>query len=188
MIAKLHLKARFASFLAILFFATPIAKATLLDDFNDNVKTGWTDFSFGVGTSTEANGVLTFSIPDTLHTPIFAATTKNTVTYTLQDKRTIEFRVDPISGNSKDSFAILSFIPDSQQIQQLAGYSLVKSPTDILIAKGSGKYFYVGGGMKNDNVTMVLRLTGSGTSVIINAQILDKDNNNAVIFDQTVVD
>src|SRR5437588_302385 len=87
----------------------PNAKAKVVDNFDDNVKTDWSDFSFGLGTSTETGGQLKFAIP-AAGQAIFAATTKTTDTYTVQDGRTIEFRVDLVSGNSKDSFAILSWI------------------------------------------------------------------------------
>lgn len=162
----------------------------VIDDFNDNIKTGWKDDGFGVGQSTEVNGQLKFEIP-AAGQPLFFASSKTTETFTLQDGRTLEFRVDLISGNSKDSFAILSWIPDSVPVTSLAGYSLAKSTTDILITKGINKYFYNENPtpeIKNENVTLVLSLTGAGTSVIINAKVLDKDNNNAVLFDKTFVD
>ncbi|MHC1764808.1 MAG: hypothetical protein AB9869_10980 [Verrucomicrobiia bacterium] len=37
-------------------------------------------------------------------------------------------------------------------------------------------------------MTLVLSLTGVGSSVVINAKVLDKDDNNAVLFDKTFVD
>jgi hypothetical protein len=165
-------------------------QASIVDDFNDNVKTGWRDFSFGIGGSTEVGGQLKFSIP-AAGQPVFAASTKTTDTYTLADGKTIEFRVDLVSGNSKDSFAILSWTPKSQSVSSLAGYSIAKSPTDILITKGINKYFHNENptpAIKNDNVTLVLILTQKGTDVYITGKILDKDANNAVIFERTYVD
>ena len=191
MISNCRLVSRFAALIATILLPA-FANATVLDDFNDNVKTGWTDFSFGpgLGTSTEANGQLTFDLP-AAGQPIFAATTKTTQTYTLADGKTIEFRVDLVTANSKDSFAILSWIPKSQNVSSLSGYSIVKSPTDILISKGINKYFHNENptpAIKNDNVTLVLILTQVGTSVSITGKVLDKDNNNAVIFEKTYVD
>jgi hypothetical protein len=60
-----------------------------------------------------------------------------------------------------------------------------------LITKGIGKYFYNENPaipVKNDNVTMVLSMTVKSGNVILSAKVLDKDNNNAVIFEQTAVD
>lgn len=162
----------------------------VVDNFDSNTKTDWEDFSFGAGQSTVANGRFTFQIP-AAGQAIFFASTKKSETFTLQDGRTIEFRVDLVSGNSKDSFAILSWIPTSASVSSLAGYSVAKSTTDILVTKGINKYFYNENPtpeIKNDNVTLVLSLTASGTSVIINTKVLDKDNNNAVLFDKTFVD
>lgn len=181
---------RVAALTAAALLAAQQAQATVVDDFNDNVKTGWSDFSFGVGTSTEVGGQLKFAIP-AAGQPIFAATTKTTDTYTLADGKTIELRADLVSGNSKDSFAILSWIPTSAQVSSLAGYSIAKSPTDILISKGINKYFHNENptpAIKNDNVTLVLILTQVGPDVYVTGKILDKDAGNAVIFEKTYVD
>lgn len=189
MISKFGLPARLVASIAAVFLAIAPTKATIVDDFNDNVETGWSDFSFGVGTSTETGGQLVFNIPPAGQ-PVFAASTKTTETYTLADGKTIELRADLISGNSKDSFAILSWIPTSAQVSQLAGYSIAKSPTDILISKGINKYFHneATDAIKNDNVTLVLILSQKGADVHITAKVLDKDANNAVIFEKTYVD
>ncbi len=42
-----------------------VTDRTLLDDFNDNSKTAWTDFTFvpGIGLPTEQNGQFKFEIP-----------------------------------------------------------------------------------------------------------------------------
>jgi hypothetical protein len=190
MISKFGQCVRIAASIAAVFLAMAPVKATVVDDFNDNVETGWSDFSFGVGSSTETGGQLVFNIPPAGQA-VFAATTKTTDTYTLADGKTIELRADLVSGNSKDSFAILSWIPTSAQVSQLAGYSIAKSSTDILISKGINKYFHNENPtpeIKNDNVTLVLILTQKGTDVYITAKVLDKDANNAVLFEKTYVD
>ncbi|PYL01732.1 MAG: hypothetical protein DME19_00665 [Verrucomicrobia bacterium] len=164
----------------------------MLDNFDDNTKTGWTDFTFipGFGIPVETGGQFIFAQPPAGQA-IFSASTKTSETFTLQDGRTIEFRVDLVSGGGKDSFAVLAFIPTSSSASTLAGYGFAKSTTDILITKGIGKYFYNENPtpeIKNDNVTMVLSMTGKGGNAVINAKVLDKDNNNAVLFDRTFVD
>src|SRR5437016_5654617 len=168
------------------------ALARVVDNFDDNTKTGWSDFTFtpGFGIPAETGGQFIFTQPPAGQA-IFSASTKTSETFALQDGRTVEFRVDLVSGGGKDSFAILAFIPTSSSVSSLAGYGFTKSTTDILITKGIGKYFYNENptpAIKNDNVTMVLSMTVKNGSVILNAKVLDKDNNNAVIFDQTAVD
>src|SRR5687767_8600035 len=93
MISKFRLPARLVASIAAIFLTVAPAKATVVDDFNDNVETGWSDFSFGVGTSTETGGQLVFNIPPAGQ-PVFAASTKTTETYTLADGKTIELRAD----------------------------------------------------------------------------------------------
>src|SRR2546428_14124756 len=119
--------------------------ARVLDDFNDNLKTAWQDFSFPVGpyaNIAEENGQFKFTLQP-VGQPIFSASTKTSETFTLQEGRTVEFRVDLVAGNGPDSFAILAFIPTSSSVSSLAGYGFAKSTTDILITKGIGKYFYI---------------------------------------------
>ncbi len=165
---------------------------SVLDDFNDNVKTAWQDFSFPIGITyadiAEQNGQFKLTLQP-VGQSIFSASTKTSRTFDLVEGERVEFSVDLVTGNGADSFAVLSFIPTSSDISQLAGYGLAKSPTDILISKGINKYFYAATPtIKNDNVTMVLSMTVKNGNVILNAKVLDKDNNNAVIFDQTAVD
>ena len=171
--------------------------ASVLDDFNDNAKTGWTDFTFipGYGIPVESNGQLRF---EQSVSPsgggIFSASQKTSEAYELKNGRTIEFRVDVVQGGAKDSFAILAFVPKSGTggPASLAGYGLAKSTTDVLITKGINKYFIADAGaaanLKQDNITLVLRLTAQGGSVTIHAQVLDKEKGDAVIWERSVVD
>src|SRR5207247_10693762 len=103
----------------------------------------------------------------------------------------LRFRVDLVAVGDKASFAILAFIPSSSTVSSLGGYGLAKSTTDILITKGIGKYFYNENPtppIKNSNVTLVLSMEGRGTNVIIIGKVLDKDNSDAVLFEQRFVD
>ncbi len=171
--------------------------ARVLDDFNDNTKTGWADFTFipGFGVPTESGGQFRFEQPKSpTDRPIFSASQKVSETLELKEGRTIEMRVDVVEGNAKDSFAVLAFIPTAGTggPASLKGYGLAKSTTDVLITKGIGQYFVADDGttaeLKQDNVTLVLRLTARNGNVTVRAQILDKANNDAVIWDRTVVD
>ena len=172
---------------------TFVTDSVILDNFNDNTKTDWSDFLFPVGPYaqiTEANGQFKFSLVP-VGQPIFAASTKTSRTFDLVDGERIEYRVDLVSGNGADSFAVLAYIPTSQPVSSLNGYGFSKSSTDILVTKSLDKYFYNENpptAIKNENVTMVLSLTARGETVTINAKLLDKDANNAVLFERTFVD
>src|SRR5690242_19553303 len=101
----------------------------------------------------------------------------------------MELQVDVMGSNRPDAYAVLAWIPNSSQISQLAGYGLTKSSQAILVSKGINKYFFQGAApISNENVTLVLSVTGKGTDVIINTKVLDKLANNAVLFEQTFVD
>jgi hypothetical protein len=173
---------------------TFVTDTTVLDDFNDNTKTDWQDFEFPVGVNyadiSEQDGQFKFVLQP-VGQPIFAASTKTSRTFDLVEGERVEFRVDLVSGNGSDAFAVLAFIPTSSSVQSLAGYGFTKSTTDILVSKALDEYFYnenPAEPIKNDNITMVLGLTVIGGSVYIDAKVLDKDANNAVIFEKTFVD
>jgi hypothetical protein len=163
----------------------------ILDNFDDNVKTDWQDFTFipGMGIPSEVNGQFEFNLPPAGQA-IFTGSRKTSRAFDLRECDRLQLRVDLVHGEGKDSFAVLGFIPTTNSLGTLAGYGFAKSTTDILITKGIGKYFYnEATALKNDNVTMVLDLTVSNrTTVFIKAQVLDKDANNAVLWEQVVVD
>ncbi len=169
--------------------------ARVLDNFDAPARSGWTDFAFGpgLGVFTQAGGQMTITVPG-VGQPLFAAATKNTEAFTLQPGRTLEFRVDLISGSEPKAVAVLGWFPDSQKVSTLSGYGLAVSSDRIVVTKGLGKYFYDGDaptnsvGVKSDNTTLVLSLTQQGANVIIRTEILDKDADNAVLFDKTFVD
>src|SRR5947207_11071288 len=74
--------------------------AHVLDDFNDNLKTAWQDFSFPVGpyaNIAEQNGQFKFKL-QRADQRIFVTNTKRIETSTLQEERTVEFRVELITG------------------------------------------------------------------------------------------
>lgn len=166
------------------------AAARVLDDFNDNTKTGWTDFTFvpGFGLPTEADQQFKFALPP-VGRAIFTASQKTTETFELKEGRTLEFRVDIVSAGSKDSFAVLAFIPTANSPGTLAGYGFAKSTTDVLLTKGINRYFVnEATALKQDNTTLVLTLTVRGGNVIVTGKVLDKDDRNAVIWQKAVID
>ena len=75
------------------------ALARVVDNFDDNTKTGWSDFTFtpGFGIPAETGGQFIFTQPPAGQA-IFSASTKTSETFALQEGRTVEFRVDLVSG------------------------------------------------------------------------------------------
>src|SRR5579872_3932314 len=101
---------------ALLFFAIVATSiATVLDDFNGPQRTGWTDANPGglpLPGGEQTNGVFVFNLPQ-IGQPFFVSSTKNSPTFQLKEGRTVEFRVDMLSGQGPDSYAVLAFIPTS---------------------------------------------------------------------------
>ena len=138
------------------------------------------------GLPTEAGGQFQFAQPPAGQS-IFSASQKTSRVFTLAEGERVSFSADVVKGGGKDSFAVLAFIPTANSAGTLGGYGLAKSTTDILITKGINKYFVADSGtaanLKQENITLVLNLKAKGGSVIVNARVLDKDANNAVIWE-----
>lgn len=169
------------------------AQAKVLDNFDAAARSGWEDSDpggIGLPGGQQGGGKFTFNLP-ALGQPFFVNSKKTSETFELKEGRTIEYRVDLVSGQGPDSFAVLAFIPQATGPNTLAGYGISKSETDILISKGINKYFFnenLTPALKNNNVTLVLNLKVKGGNVIITGQVLDKDDGNKVIFEKTFID
>ncbi|HVY68821.1 MAG TPA: hypothetical protein VHH73_02770, partial [Verrucomicrobiae bacterium] len=169
-----------------------VTDTVTLDDFNDNTKTGWTDFTFqpGFGVPKESSGQFRFEQPPAGQA-IFSLSQKTSRQFSITEGERLEFRVDVVEGGDKDSFAVLAFIPAANPASSLAGYGFAKSSTDVLITKSATQFFYNENptpSVKQNNITMVLSLTGKDGNVILDAKVLDKEDNDNVIFEKVVVD
>jgi hypothetical protein len=170
-----------------------LTDAEVVDDFNDGVKTAWTESNpanLPLPKATEANGVFTFADPG-IGQPFFVNATKTSRAFEVTEGTRHEFHVDLVSGLGIDSFAVLAWIPTLTGANSLAGYGIAKSESDILITKGIGKYFYNENPtppLKNENVRLSIQLTVQHGTVEIRGRVFDKDADDAVIFDQTFFD
>ena len=88
--------------IAIVWSFHPALQARVLDNFDDNKKTDWTDFTFvpGFGLPKEANGQFQFELPS-VSQGIFSASQKTSETFELREGRTIEFRVDVTQAGAR---------------------------------------------------------------------------------------
>ena len=87
--------------------------ATVLDDFNAAQRSGWQDAdpgNFGLPGGQQAGGVFTFGMPP-VGQPYSVSDTKVSQVFELKEGRTIEYRVDMVSGQGRDSYAVMGFIP-----------------------------------------------------------------------------
>ncbi len=181
---------------AVAFFLalnqSPLAK--VLDDFEDNKVTGWEKFDFGTGNGffEEEDGQFTIGMHQPTGQPFFVAATHTGEKFTIEDGITLEFRLDLITANQLDAFAVMGFLPSDTPVSQLNGYSLAKDGNDVLLAKGLNKYFFditEGDWIDSpENITLSLTMTGKGESVEVTTRVFDIENNNAMVFEKTVVD
>jgi hypothetical protein len=169
-------------------------EAKVLDNFDSATRVGWEDANPGglpLPGGTQAGGQFTFNLPP-IGQPFFVSSRKTSETFELVNGRTIEMRVDLVSGRGPDSFAVVGFIPQGAGgPNSLRGYGMAKSETDILITKGINTYFFDSNPtppIKNNNVTLVLKLSAVAGSVHITGSVLDKDAGNQVIWEETFVD
>ncbi|MDP6794931.1 MAG: hypothetical protein QGG00_06015 [Verrucomicrobiota bacterium] len=169
-------------------------EAATVDDFDDDKVKDWEKFDFGSGNGVlkEKDGQLTIGMQQPTGQPFFVAATYEPKTFTIEDGTTVEFAVDLIEANQPDSFAVLSFIPKDYPVSTLTGYSVAKDINDVLLAKGLNKYFYdITEGEwieREENIRLVLSMTGAGKSVEVTTRVLDLDNDFKVLFEETVTD
>jgi hypothetical protein len=179
-----------ASLAALALLAETVA-ARVLDDFSSDVRFGWNDFSFGLGSVTQAGGQLALQLPASTGQPLFIASARMTEWFSVQEGQTLEFRVDLVNANSPDTFAVLAWVPEAKPITAFAGYFIAKSSREIRVGKAIHKYCYratPSQPLKNQNMTLVLGLTGSNGHVSIAVKLLDLEAGGAVLFDQTFTD
>lgn len=177
--------------LCCLLFGVEAALARGLDDFDDGMKTGWTDFATGLGgTVTEAFGWLMIDVPaGWARGPVFVSTARAGERLAVQDGQTLALQVDLAYADSDAPFAVLAWVPDSQPVSAFSGYFIAKSAREIRVGKGLHKYFWKEQALlKNDNVTLALSLELTKGTVALRARVLDKDAGNAVLFDRSFVD
>jgi hypothetical protein len=172
--------------------------ASILDDFS-GAKTGWTDTPNG-GSIVQSGGL--FTVTTTSANGALAYSRKTATNFANAAGATLEFRVDvntvtPGNGDT-NVLAILAWVPTGGAVLG-SGYSLAIGSADVIIRKGASVLYatnFTGAGVSlaNTNITLVLRMTPSGSALNINARIYRRVNNGLIgqyatsIFEATVVD
>jgi hypothetical protein len=165
------------------------SQATLLDGFPSSTRTGWTDTAnggsfftspnaFSIGTA-NANGSLTYSL-------------KTSQALTTLATHTLELSVDVKSvrpaGNDTNALAILAWVPSAGAVLS-NGYSVAVGSADLQIRADSTVLFATNftTSLQNTNITIVMRLTPSGTDVIVKARVYKKSaGTRSLLFEQSV--
>jgi hypothetical protein len=176
-----------------------VLESAILDDFNDNKKTDWTDYpvvDLPVLLPQEQGGQFVMDVPQAAvgasDAGLFTASLKTSKEYAIEEGERLEFSVDVAQGSGNDAYAVLAFAPQGIDPKQTLGYSLAKSADEIILVKALNHYFLdddtPAATVKHENVTLVLSLLGKDGNVVITGKVLDKDNQNAVLWEKTVVD
>src|SRR5439155_11475073 len=104
--------------------------------------------------------------------------------------KTLEFRVDVLNARpptpDTNALAVLAWVPTNTTIAA-GGYSLMVGAADLKIMRGATVLLATNSGFQNTNITMVIRLTPSGTAVNINVRLYKRQDAGANLFyEQTV--
>ena len=170
-----------------------VTSNVVLDNFDDNKLTGWISGGSGQLKLTETNqhltlhghwpGVRTVDITDTI-----AYGHLNRL-WSAKEGQTLEWRVDLVGINEHAPAACIELWNSS------ASYVLFKGRDFIHICKpgwsaggGHGHFVHEKVLIKNTNVVLSWSLTRVSPNVILTARVLDKENNNAVLYERSVVD
>src|SRR2546427_4470987 len=174
-----------------LFLATLLASfsihAKILDDFNDNIKTGWSDTLNG-GSVTEAS--TQFTITSDATAGAFTYSRKTSTAFTNLATHTLEFKVLVNSigpgGGTTNGHAVLGWVPTGGALRT-NGYSLTVGTNDVTImADNTVLYSASGLSLPTANLFMALRMTPSGSDVIVKATVYNKaDGRYNALFERT---
>ena len=168
----------------------------VIDNFDDNRPTGWIpDGHKGQATLTETNqqfhvrgywpGVHTVDLGDTAALGILSRN------WSVPNGQTVELRVDLVGMNEHATAGGMDLWNGTSS----TGYALLKGHDFIHLCKPSlsvpgihGQFFHERVLIKNTNVVLALAVTRVNPNVILTARVLDKENNNAVLYERSVVD
>jgi hypothetical protein len=171
-------------------------QATVLDNFS-GPKTGWTDTLNG-GSISQAGGQFTVA---TAHTPgALTYSLKTSSSFEIIAGDTLELRVDvnavtPGNGDT-NALAVLGWVPSGGTLEA-NGYSFYVGAASAIIMQGASVLYSnnfvadYGTNVQSTNVTLVLRMTPSGSSVILDARLYRQtgavvQQNYTCIFEETV--
>ena len=177
-----------------------VTNKVVIDNFDDNRPTGWTSVG-GKGQVKLIETNQQFKVwgywpgVSTLHRDLSDTESYGYLgrTWSVLNGQTVEWRVDLVGMNEHATFVAMNLWSGSSR----AGYALFKGHDfihlckPILHADGSpnhGHFFHDTALLKNTNVVLAVAVTRVSPNVIITTRVLDKTNDNAVLYERSVVD
>ncbi len=172
----------------------PVETTVVVDDFTNKTAARW---NWG-GTGThypliETNrqftvrgnwpGVVTHALEDTAVWPY------SSMNWNVANNGSLECRVDLVSmSQNATNAAALMLWSDAA----LGGYGIFKGPDFVevgkLLVRDLAYFSHEHAAIKNTNVVLCLALTRVDPNVVVTARVLDKDNQEAVLYQRSIVD
>lgn len=171
---------------AFLLASGVAASATVLDNFNDNIKTGWTDTLNG-GIVSETGQQL--QIRTATAAGSVTSARKTSTSFMNAAGHTLELRVDVAAASPGNSnvLAVLAWVPTSGTLAA-NGYSLAAGAQDVKLQKGGVTLWStnLATGLQSSNTTLVLRMTPAGSAMTVNARVY-RQTGSQVLQNYTVL-
>jgi len=172
----------------------PVDIKQVVDNFDDNQVIGWTWQGPGLFLPLiESNYQFTVrgrwpGIVTHEHADSYAWGAKPT-NWSVANGQTLEWRVDLVATSEGATNAAV-LVPGSYARQQI--YFFYKGRDFVELAKwvgsGAAVFFYDHQAIKNTNVVLSLALTRTDPNLVLTARVLDKDNQETVLYQRSFVD
>lgn len=165
----------------------------VIDDFDDGDLSDWgLNINAGTGQVIPVNQELTvrgdWRGVRTLPAPQTGAWAILPISWKVEDGQTIELRVDVVGLSENARHADLWFWDQSSG----RGYAVLLGKNYLAFDKTSGGQAAILGWdfatVKHTRVVLALALTGAGDNLILTVRVFDKDNQNALLYERSVVD
>jgi len=165
--------------------------AVVYDDFESATRTAtlWSNMVwYGTGGYLVTNGqARVFATPDTPGYGAFSFLVSRR-TWTVQEGRTLEFRIDLLGSSGDGALAVFGFFSELAG----AGYNFALDQDTLAVWKHPSPlscfFFTNNTPVKVSNVKLVLSMTGTNSSVLLKFKVLDNDNAGAVLFEGEYLD
>ncbi len=169
----------------------PVNIRTVVDNFDDNKITGW---NYAVARETNQQFTVVYNYPGVAtheHVDTWDYPNVNRG-WSVANGQTLECRVDLVSMSENATNAAGITLWSSSVSGSVAGsYIFFKGRDFIQVGKwigGVAVFFHEKAVIKNTNVVLSLALTAVNANVVITVRVLDKDNQEAVLYQRSVVD
>ncbi len=167
-----------------------LTNQVVLDNFDDYTLTGWVLYggSFLAETNQHLTlggywpGRITYNPPDTI------AITYLSRNWTILEGQSLEWRADLVGMNTDATAALLELPCANGAYVFWKGRDFFHLTKYIYASGGPAHFLHESTPLQNTNVVLAFALTRATPNLILTVRILDKANQNAVLYERSVVD